>query len=334
MDLLSSDSDLRPNSSMADDCDFASIQSPISVTNRSEVYAEPEEDYSTSGGFEADCRAVILSGRGLFLDGLREMLGKSRISVIGEAHDIPALLVAVRTRPVPELVICHIASGRDPEAVLALIAGLREHFARAKLVILADACTASLLASVVREDVSAILLTSISSDMLVQSLELVLFDHRLFPSEIMTLIKSNAQAAPTFDASLFMPAEAAIRSHTPNVSASDPRLTVALSNRESQVLDCLVRGLSNKCIARELNIVEATVKVYLKCLSRKTKVGNRTQLAIWALRRPRLMDADDLVDSAEAEEPAMPMHPSIVTPTAAAVAARPLTMTALQGAPR
>src|SRR3984885_285282 len=89
MDLSSSDTDLRPNSSMADDCDFAIIQSPISVTDRSEEYAEPEEDFSTPGGFAADCRAVILSGRGLFLDGLREMLGKSRISVIGEAQNIP-----------------------------------------------------------------------------------------------------------------------------------------------------------------------------------------------------------------------------------------------------
>ena len=334
MDLSSSDTDLRPNSSMADDCDFAIIQSPISVTDRSEEYAEPEEDFSTPGGFAADCRAVILSGRGLFLDGLREMLGKSRISVIGEAQNIPDLLDAVRTRPVPELVNCHIAFGRDPETVQYLIAGLRQHFARAKLVILADACAASLLASAVREGVSAILRTSISSEMLVQALELVLADHRLFPSEIMALIGSDAQAGPKSDASLFMPTETAIRGHTLNVSASHPRLNVTLSKRESQVLDCLVRGLSNKCIARELNIVEATVKVYLKCLSRKTKVGNRTQLAIWALSRPRPIDNDELVGSAEAEEPVMQLHPSIGTATTASVAAPPLTLATLQGTPR
>ena len=45
--------------------------------------------------------------------------------------------------------------------------------------------------------------------------------------------------------------------------------------------DCLVCGLPNKSIARELNITEATVKVYVKGLLRKIKVSNRTQVAIW-----------------------------------------------------
>jgi hypothetical protein len=53
-------------------------------------------------------------------------------------------------------------------------------------------------------------------------------------------------------------------------------------------MDCLLRGLSNKCIAGELKIAEGTVKVYLKLLSRRIKAGNRTQLAVWALRQSEL----------------------------------------------
>jgi two-component system, NarL family, nitrate/nitrite response regulator NarL len=318
MDLMSSNTDLRPNSSMKDDCTFAATWSPR-VTSLSDVYATPEEGCPSSVGVSAVCRAVILSERGLFLDGLRDMLGKSRISVIGEAQNIPGLLAAMQTQPVPELVICHIPFDRKPDAALHLISGLRQHFAGAKLVVLADACTTSLLSSIAGADVSAILLTSISSDMLLQSLKLVLFDHRLFPSEIMPLITGSSQARPNFGPaaaeSLTRFAETAIGDRAPQVPgvlpyapAPDPQSTVPLSKRESQVMDCLVKGWSNKMIARELNIVEATVKVYLKCLSRKIKVSNRTQLAIWALRQHRLFDADDVVGPVGAEASITQLH--------------------------
>ncbi len=125
------------------------------------------------------------------------MLGKSPISVIAESHNICGLLAAVRMRPAVELIICHIASDRKPEAVRDLVSGLRQHFARAKLVVLADACTASLMSSIASADVNAILLTSISSDMLLRSLELIRFDLRLFPSEIMPLLASSARSKPS-----------------------------------------------------------------------------------------------------------------------------------------
>jgi len=62
--------------------------------------------------------------------------------------------------------------------------------------------------------------------------------------------------------------------------------TVHLSDRESEILQCLVNGASNKAIARELNIAEATVKVHVKGLLRKMQLQNRTQAAIWAVSHP------------------------------------------------
>jgi two-component system, NarL family, nitrate/nitrite response regulator NarL len=56
-----------------------------------------------------------------------------------------------------------------------------------------------------------------------------------------------------------------------------------LSEREIQILDGLVRGYANKVIARRCDISEATVKVHMKSILRKIRVGNRTQAAIWAL---------------------------------------------------
>ncbi len=56
-----------------------------------------------------------------------------------------------------------------------------------------------------------------------------------------------------------------------------------LSEREEQILKALVRGHSNKVIARLCAVTEATVKVHMKSILRKIRVANRTQAAIWAL---------------------------------------------------
>lgn len=55
-----------------------------------------------------------------------------------------------------------------------------------------------------------------------------------------------------------------------------------LSNREFQMLEKLALGLSNKEIARELCIMESTVKLHMKTMFRKLGVSNRTQAAVIA----------------------------------------------------
>ena len=57
----------------------------------------------------------------------------------------------------------------------------------------------------------------------------------------------------------------------------------ALSERERQIIDGLIKGESNKTIARAFGIAEATVKVHMKAILRKIPCSNRTQVAIWAL---------------------------------------------------
>jgi two-component system nitrate/nitrite response regulator NarL len=70
---------------------------------------------------------------------------------------------------------------------------------------------------------------------------------------------------------------------TPSVGTELRSNGVPLSPREKEILSYLVAGYSNKLIARELGITEATVKVHLKSVQRKIRVENRTQAAIWAL---------------------------------------------------
>jgi two-component system, NarL family, nitrate/nitrite response regulator NarL len=59
-----------------------------------------------------------------------------------------------------------------------------------------------------------------------------------------------------------------------------------LSPREAAILKALTQGISNKVIAYQLQITEATVKVHVKAILRKIRVKNRTQAATWAVSQP------------------------------------------------
>lgn len=59
----------------------------------------------------------------------------------------------------------------------------------------------------------------------------------------------------------------------------------ALTGRELDVLKCIVRGRSNKEIASDLFISEATVKTHINSILSKLGVTDRTQAATTALQR-------------------------------------------------
>ncbi len=69
---------------------------------------------------------------------------------------------------------------------------------------------------------------------------------------------------------------------TPRAAAE---LEVPLTKRESEVLKQLALGLSNKEIAQSLSISYETVKEHVQHILRKVGVSDRTQAAVWAVRR-------------------------------------------------
>jgi DNA-binding NarL/FixJ family response regulator len=78
------------------------------------------------------------------------------------------------------------------------------------------------------------------------------------------------------------------RSHIPAAIAerlAERMGTEDLTPRESQVLEQIVSGKSNKEIATELAITEATVKTHINTLLGKLGVEDRTQAATAAIRR-------------------------------------------------
>jgi DNA-binding NarL/FixJ family response regulator len=70
---------------------------------------------------------------------------------------------------------------------------------------------------------------------------------------------------------------------------STPRVTVdlevPLTKRENEVLKQLALGLSNKEIALALSISYETVKEHVQHVLRKLGVSDRTQAAVWAVRK-------------------------------------------------
>ncbi|HEB29149.1 MAG TPA: two-component system response regulator NarL [Porticoccus sp.] len=57
----------------------------------------------------------------------------------------------------------------------------------------------------------------------------------------------------------------------------------SLTRREKEILKMIAEGLSNKMIGRQLNIVEATVKVHVKHLLKKLGFRSRVEAAVWAV---------------------------------------------------
>jgi DNA-binding NarL/FixJ family response regulator len=65
------------------------------------------------------------------------------------------------------------------------------------------------------------------------------------------------------------------------VQAGDPQLT----KRESEVLKQIAFGLTNKEIAQSLGISYETVKEHVQHILQKLSVTDRTQAAVWAVRK-------------------------------------------------
>jgi DNA-binding NarL/FixJ family response regulator len=72
-----------------------------------------------------------------------------------------------------------------------------------------------------------------------------------------------------------------------------------LSDREMEVLSCVVRGMSNKEIASLLGISHQTVKNHVTSILRKFSVEDRTQAVVYALKRGWVKLQDTSIKSQE-----------------------------------
>jgi two-component system, NarL family, nitrate/nitrite response regulator NarL len=129
--------------------------------------------------------------------------------------------------------------------------------------------------------------TAMSHEALILALGLVMLGEKFIPADAGLAL---LDAQPRGDEVGFGISVAA-------VPANDGLGGKSLSGREAQILHLITQGASNKVIARDLGLAEATVKVHVKAILRKVKVSNRTQAALWAQRHVNGRDA--IMDAAE-----------------------------------
>lgn len=99
------------------------------------------------------------------------------------------------------------------------------------------------------------------------------------PADMLALIGNVMQGQNAISPELTSLLASALRQE----SVVDSRNAANLTERETAILKCLAVGKSNKLIARELDIMESTVKVHIRNLLKKLKFRSRVEAAVWAV---------------------------------------------------
>ena len=237
---------------------------------------------------------AIVDSSQLFREGLCHLLCKDHFPVTGTARTlVDALGDPASDVSRPELVICGLDADNETAAQLASIGRYRAELPECRVVLLAESMDPILVHRAMASGADALLSKDISGEVLQRSLELVMLGQQLFPASLAYSPGEDAETKPLAEVMPFRSASkvpvAPVRlDQQPPAACSelvslDQHRGIVLSRRESQVLRCLAAGASNKLIARELSLAEATVKVHVKGLLRKLRLTNRTQAAIWAM---------------------------------------------------
>ncbi|HEY7051361.1 MAG TPA: response regulator transcription factor [Mycobacterium sp.] len=208
-------------------------------------------------------RIVLVDDHEMVIEGLKAMLAAfaDRVEVVGQAVGAERAVDVVGDLD-PDIVLTDVrmqgSSGLD------LCQTLREKDPDRKVVMLSVYDDEQYLFQALRVGASGYLLKSISSDELVRQLEFV---H-----------KGETAIDPG------MAARAADTAARMQRDEFWPGARQGLTQRESEILSCVVSGLSNKGIATKLVIGDETVKSHLRSIYRKLGVNDRTGAVATALR--------------------------------------------------
>jgi two-component system nitrate/nitrite response regulator NarL len=215
---------------------------------------------------------MVVSPKVLLREAIASLLQNSRYKVVGVAAG-PAELPPTCC-PKGQQAMAIVGVGRqngDLDDAAESIRLLRTLMPDGKVVLVVETNGSIDLQRVLALAPDACIFNPGSGDTLIKVLELAFTGQRVFvfDKSIATTAKSDAELT---DSSL------PLDSFRLGISAR-----ATLSSRERDVLFYLAQGKSNKVIARLCKISEATVKVHLKAILRKTNTQNRTQAAIWAI---------------------------------------------------
>lgn len=225
--------------------------------------------------------AAVLVGRSVLIrEGLAEILHSAKfriLSSVSSADDVPPPGKPLRH---PTLFLIVHIGGDDFDVTLEQIKILRGRCPDGRIAVVADRYRLSELVSAFRAGANGYLVNIITCDRFIKSVELVIMGETIVPQAFLSSVLGSEgrrlEAAPNEE-----------NGGTIHITMEDA-IAPPLSPREKSILRYLINGDSNKCIARKIDITEATVKVHVKAILRKIRVQNRTQAAIWGMNNGSL----------------------------------------------
>jgi DNA-binding NarL/FixJ family response regulator len=207
-------------------------------------------------------RLMLVDDHAVLRDGLKNILGmEADIEVVGEAVNGEEALRKVEEY-MPDVILMDInIPERNGIEVTGLIKG---HYPSIKILILTMHNHDEYFLSAIREGADGYLLKDAPSDHVVDA------------------IRSVAKGQSVIHQSL---TKKFLNFSTPTKErAAGEKKGTFLTDRENEVLLCLVKGMNNKEIAKALFISDKTVKIHVSNIFKKLEVKSRSQVVIYAVQ--------------------------------------------------
>jgi len=215
---------------------------------------------------------LVVDDHPLFRRGLIALLSQDdRFEIVGEAGDVgEALRVLAKTQPDLLLLDNHLPGVKGVDA----IASLKSDRPNLRILMLTVSEDEEDLSKALQSGADGYLLKTSESDQLCDALVKVHEGHSVIsPSMLNKLVSTMRHPAnPTADAVGIMSFSKAAA-----IQALDK-----LSPREKDIFLLIAKSLSNKQIARDLDIAETTVKIHIQHIFKKLDLTSRVQIAVFA----------------------------------------------------
>jgi two-component system nitrate/nitrite response regulator NarL len=209
-------------------------------------------------------RLLVVDDHTLFRRGLIALLSLhgDELEVAGEAANAgEAQRRAGELQPDLILLDNHLPGVRGIEA----LPSLQQAAPGAKVLMLTVSEDEDDLADALRAGASGYVLKTIEGDALVDAIQ--------------RCVRGESVVSPELTSKLIGALRAASQ---PGAVAAPVDPLASLSPREREIVQLVANGLSNKEIARSLDITEATVKIHVQHLLRKLNLKSRVQAAVFA----------------------------------------------------
>jgi len=227
---------------------------------------------STDGTDAAPIRVLLVDDHPVVRDGLRAMLGKPGITVVGEASSGAAAIERVGALD-PDVVLMDVRMA-DMDGLTAT-SRIKERYPHTSVFIVTSFSSVDYLRRAISSGASGYLLKGMTRDTLINSVRLI------------------RDGGSVFEAALLQDVLAGI-GYTPEAA----EVVKTLSEREVEVLRMLARGQSNPEIAERLSYSVGTIKNIVQAIMEKLQVSDRTQAAVIAVRSGLLPAEQDATTDA------------------------------------